>query len=165
MKKIFPPLFLILFLALLLNLQCKQVPSAQLPDVRVKDLNGNEMSLTQFQGKPVIVNFWATWCGPCRIEIPMLNEIHRKYASRGLVIVGISTDDDGATSVKPFLKDVPIEYLTVVAGADTEEKFGGILGLPSNFFYDKSGKQIAKAIGLQPREFFEEKISDMLSSQ
>ena len=165
MKKFSLPLLLIPLLALVFTLQCKEAPTSQLPDVKVKDLNGNEMSLTRFQGKPLIVNFWATWCGPCRIEIPMLNEIHRKYASRGLVIVGISTDDDGASSVLPFLKDVPIEYVTVVAGPDTEEKFGGILGLPSNFFFDKSGKQIAKAIGLQPREFFEEKISDMLSSQ
>lgn len=156
----------VLIISLLVCVQCKAPSSAsQLPDIKVKDLNGREFSLTEFQGKPLIVNFWATWCGPCRIEIPMLNEIHRKYASRGVVIVGISTDEDGAVSVKPFLKEVPIEYVTVLAGTDTEEKFGGILGLPSTFFFDKTGKQIAKAIGVQPREFFEEKISDMLSMQ
>lgn len=165
MRKLKVPHIFILLIALLLTLQCKKAPTSQLPDIKVKDLNGNELNLSKFQGKPLIVNFWATWCGPCRIEIPMLNEIHRKYASRGLVIVGISTDEDGLASVKPFLKDVPIEYVTVLAGSDTEEKFGGIWGLPSNFFYDKNGKQIAKVIGLQPREFFEEKISDMLSAQ
>jgi thiol-disulfide isomerase/thioredoxin len=143
----------------------KPAPATELPSVQLKDLDGKPVELAQYHGKPVIVNFWATWCGPCRIEIPMLNEIQRKYASRGLVIVGVSTDEDGAASVKPFLNEVPIHYVNLLKGGNTEETFGGIWGLPTNFFYDKNGKQVAKAFGLQPREFFEEKISEMLSAQ
>jgi thiol-disulfide isomerase/thioredoxin len=160
-------LFVLLLAAtLFLPFQCKKPnPATQLPSIQLKDLNGNAVQLSDYHGKPVIINFWATWCGPCRIEIPMLNEIQRKYASRGLVIVGVSTDEDGAASVKPFLNEIPIHYVNLLKGSNTEETFGGIWGLPTNFFYDKNGKQIAKAFGLQPREFFEEKISEMLSAQ
>ncbi len=137
-------------------------PSSELPAVELKDLDGQIVDLATFQGKPVLVNFWATWCGPCRFEIPMLNELHKKYSSKGLVIVGISTDEEGASIVKPFMKEVPIDYPSYLKGNDTEEKFGGILGLPTNIFYDKSGKQVDKIIGLQPRDVFEQKIQQML---
>jgi thiol-disulfide isomerase/thioredoxin len=140
----------------------KPTPTSELPDVKLKNLDGSTVDLAQFQGKPVIINFWATWCGPCRFEIPMMNELHRKYAPKGLVIVGISTDDEGATIVKPFLKELPIEYTTYLKGSDTEEKFGGIWALPTTIFFDKNGKQVDKFLGVQPREVFEQKIQKLL---
>ncbi len=158
-KLIFP---LVVFL-LVLPFACKGPTNAsELPLVQLVDLDGKPVNLSQFQGKPLIINFWATWCGPCRFEIPMLNELHKKYASSDLVIVGISTDEAGAEVVKQFIKDVPIQYKNYLKGEDTEEKFGGIWGLPTNFFYDRKGKQVAKAFGLQPRDFFEEKIREIL---
>ena len=140
----------------------KPVTGSDLPQVQLKDLNGGNVDLAQFKGKPVIINFWATWCGPCRFEIPMLNELHRKYSSKGLVIVGISTDEEGAAIVKPFMRDLPIEYASFLKGSDTEEKFGGVWALPTTIFYDKNGKQVEKILGVQPREFFEQKIQQML---
>lgn len=140
----------------------KPVTGSDLPQVQLKDLNGADVDLAQFKGKPVIINFWATWCGPCRFEIPMLNELHRKYSPKGLVIVGISTDEEGAAIVKPFMKDLPIEYSSYLKGTDTEEKFGGVWALPTTIFFDKNGKQVEKILGVQPREFFEQKIQQML---
>jgi len=140
----------------------KPAPASELPAVQLKDLSGKTIDLAQFQGKPVLINFWATWCGPCRFEIPMLNELHRKYAPKGLVIVGISTDEEGATIVKPFMKEIPMEYTTYLKNNDTEEKFGGIWALPTSIFYDKNGKQIDKFLGVQPREVFEQKIQQIL---
>jgi thiol-disulfide isomerase/thioredoxin len=141
----------------------KPAPASELPAVQLKDLDGKTVDLAQLgQGKPVLVNFWATWCGPCRFEIPMLNELHRKYGPKGLVIVGISTDDEGATIVKPFMKEIPMEYTTYLKNGDTEEKFGGIWALPTSIFYDKNGKQIDKFLGVQPREVFEQKIQQIL---
>jgi thiol-disulfide isomerase/thioredoxin len=142
---------------------CKKPEQASdLPQVQLKDLNGGTVDLSEFKGKPMIVNFWATWCGPCRFEIPMLNELHRKYSPKGLVIVGISTDEEGAAIVKPFMKDLPIEYTSYIKGSDTEEKFGGIWALPTTYFFDKDGKQIDKILGVQPREYFEQKIQQIL---
>jgi thiol-disulfide isomerase/thioredoxin len=140
----------------------KPSPTSELPDVKLKDLNGGTVDLAQFHGKPVIINFWATWCGPCRFEIPMMNELYRKYSPKGLVIVGISTDDEGASIVKPFLKELPIEYTLYLKGNDTEEKFGGIWALPTTIFFDKNGKQVDKFLGVQPREVFEQKIQQLL---
>ncbi len=158
-RLIFP---LVIFL-LVLPFACKAPTNAsELPLVQLVDLDGNPVKLSQFEGKPLIINFWATWCGPCRFEIPMLNELHKKYASSDLVIVGISTDEAGAEVVKQFIKEVPIQYRNYLKGEDTEEKFGGIWGLPTNFFYDRHGKQVAKAFGLQPRDFFEEKIREII---
>ena len=158
-KLIFP----LVALLLVLPLACKAPTNAsELPAVQLVDLDGKNVELSQFQGKPLLINFWATWCGPCRFEIPMLNELHKKYASSDLVIVGISTDEAGAEVVKQFMKDVPIQYRSYLKGTDTEDKFGGIWGLPTNFFYDRSGKQVAKAFGLQSRDFFEEKIREII---
>jgi thiol-disulfide isomerase/thioredoxin len=153
----------ILLLFVFIAPSCK-APSktSELPPIQLKDLNGGTVNLADYQGKPVIINFWATWCGPCRFEIPMLNELHRKYSPKGLVILGISTDEEGASIVKPFMKEVPIEYRAYLKGKDTEEKFGGIWALPTTFFYDKNGKQIEKILGVQPREVFEQNIQKML---
>ena len=155
---------LILLIGLLSFVSYCKKPAAtnDLPAVTLKDLNGGAVDLAQFQGKPIIINFWATWCGPCRFEIPMLNELHRKYSPKGLVIVGISTDEEGASIVKPFMEDLPIEYSSFLKGDDTEEKFGGVWALPTTIFFDKDGKQIDKILGVQPREVFEQKIQKML---
>jgi thiol-disulfide isomerase/thioredoxin len=146
-----------------LSLQsCKPVQMTQLPQVELKDLEGRTVRLQDFQGKPLIVNFWATWCGPCRHEIPMLNDLQKKYATSGLVIIAISVDEDGAAAVKPFMNEVPIHYTNLRQGPDTVEKFGGLLGYPTNFFYDRTGKQVSKVIGLQQRSFFESEIQKII---
>ena len=156
-------IFIVLLGVIFFVSDCKKPERvSELPQVQLKDLNGADVDLAQFKGKPLIINFWATWCGPCRFEIPMLNELHKKYSSKGLVIVGISTDEEGASIVKPFMKDTPIEYSSFIKGSDTEEKFGGIWALPTTIFFDKDGKQVEKILGVQPREFFEQKIQQML---
>jgi len=161
MKK-FGILVLLLMTALLPSCNKEVVKTSALPQAVFKDLQGKVVKLSDYQGKPLLVNFWATWCGPCRIEIPMLNDLHRKYAASQLVILGVSTDVDGPQSIPPFLKEVPIVYPVVIAGDDAEEKFGGIWALPTTYFYSKDGKQIDKAIGLQSRDFFEERIHKIL---
>lgn len=159
-------IFLVLIVAVFGGLQaCKkhEEPSSALPAAEILDLNGKKVSLSTYAGKPVIVNFWATWCGPCRMEIPMLNELNRKYSSHGLVILGISTDDDGASAVKDFNKEIPIQYLSYLSTPDVETKFGQIWALPTSFFYDRSGKLIDKPlVGVQSREFWEQRIQQML---
>ena len=156
-------LLAILLTGFVLQSHCnKPVTSSLLPDVELKDLAGKPVRLQDFSAKPLIINFWATWCGPCRFEIPMLNELHRKYASSELVILGVSTDEGGSEVVEAFMKDVPIYYPVFLETSDAEAKFGGIWGLPTTFFYDKNGNQVGKAFGLQSRDFFEQKIGEII---
>lgn len=92
----------------------------------------------------------------------MMNDLQKKYATSNLVIVGISVDEEGASVVKPFLKEVPIHYTVLLAQSDTAEKFGGLWAYPSNFFFDKTGKQVNKSIGLQPRSMLESEIQKII---
>ena len=164
MRKIFVLLALI-GVAFLFSYQgCKapQVASA-LPTVELLDLaSGNRVSLADFAGKPLLINFWATWCGPCRYEIPMLNDFHKKYSEKGLVILGVSTDDDGKQIVQDFMKEVPIHYPSYLKTDGLEEKFGGVWALPTSYFYDRNGKQTEKIIGVQTPEYFEKQIQRIL---
>jgi thiol-disulfide isomerase/thioredoxin len=144
---------------------CKapEVGSA-LPAVELLDLNGKLVKLSDFAGKPLLINMWATWCGPCRVEIPMLNDFHKKYSDKGLVILGVSTDEDGASLVKDFVKEVPIHYPNYLKTNGLEEKFGGIWALPTSYFYDRNGKQTEKIIGVQTPEYFEKQIQRILKN-
>ena len=162
-RKIFIGLFFIGIIFLFSYQGCKApVTVSSLPAVELQDLAGKRIKLSEFAGKPLILNLWATWCGPCRFEIPMLNDLYKKYSEKGLVIVGISTDEEGAAIVKDFLKETPIHYPTFVKTSGLEEKFGGIWALPTTYFYDRSGKQTDKIIGVQTPEYFEKQIQRIL---
>lgn len=142
---------------------CKAPEAAtNLPSVELQDLSGKRIKLSEFSGKPLVLNMWATWCGPCRFEIPMLNDFHKKYSAKGLVIVGISTDDDGTELVKEFMRETPIQYPSYLKTAGLEEQFGGVWALPTTYFYDRSGKQVEKIIGVQTPEYFEKQIQRIL---
>jgi thiol-disulfide isomerase/thioredoxin len=154
-------LILLFLAALFVSVSCKKPAESRLPNVDLKDLAGRTIQLADFRGKPLLINFWATWCGPCRIEIPMLNELHRKYG-KDLVIIGISTDDEGASVVKEFNREVPIEYRSLLKTPSVEESFGGVWALPTSIFYNRQGNQVEKIIGLQTKEFFEKTIQKTL---
>jgi thiol-disulfide isomerase/thioredoxin len=168
MIKKHPIQLIILFLLMsIFSIQfgCQKKPSVEskLPNVELKDLGGRTVNLASFKGQPILINFWATWCGPCRIEIPMLNELHRKYG-KNLTIIGISTDDDPEAAIKEFIREVPIEYQNLIKTPSVDEGFGGIWALPTSYFYDKDGNQVEKIIGLQTREFFEKTIQKTLKN-
>lgn len=156
----------VVLIAFVVSVSCNKKPlsDSSLPNVELKTLSGQSVHLSDYKGKPLLVNFWATWCGPCRLEIPMLNELHRKYG-KDLVILGISTDDEGAEAVREFNKEVPIEYLSLLKTDAVDQKFGGIWALPTSIFYDKQGKEIEKIIGLQTREVFEQNIEKAIKSE
>ena len=156
--------FVTVFILILSILSCKKAPeTSALPLAELVDLDGRKVTMAQFSGKPVIVNFWATWCGPCRLEIPMINELYKKYSPHGLVIVGVSTDDDGAPAVKEFNKEVPIQYLSYLTTPDVEAKFGQVWALPTTYFYDRNGKLLEQPlVGIQSRDYWEKRIQQLL---
>jgi thiol-disulfide isomerase/thioredoxin len=133
-------------------------PAAQkdAPTVVLKDLSDKDVTLAQYKGQVVLVNFWATWCDPCRAEIPLLIDLQKKYSSRGFTILGASMDEEGKKVVQPFLDkqrfDVngqkePMNYPILLANDTIAEKFGGVLGLPTSMLYTRDGKESRRIVG------------------
>ena len=127
------------------------------PKLTLKDLNGNDVSLSDYKGKVVLVNFWATWCEACRAEIPWLIEMQKKYADKGFVILGIALDDEGQRVVAPFVAkerfdvnghEEPMDYKILIGNDDAADKFGGLFGYPTSILISKDGKQIKRITGV-----------------
>lgn len=116
------------------------------PDFSLSDLNGQKLSLSAYGGKVVLLDFWATWCEPCREEIPHFVELQNKYGDQGLQIIGISMDDD-PEPVRKFYAQFTINYPVVMGNAKTGELYGGILGLPIAFVIGRDGRIYSKHIG------------------
>jgi len=127
------------------------------PAVTFKNLDGADVTLAQYKGTVVLVNFWATWCDPCYVEIPWLIEMQQKYAAKGFTILGVSMDEEGQAAVVPFLakerfdvngKKFPMNYPIVIGNDDVADKFGGLLGYPTSFLISRDGKIVKKVQGL-----------------
>jgi cytochrome c biogenesis protein CcmG/thiol:disulfide interchange protein DsbE len=141
------------------------------PDAIFKDLDGKDVPLSSFKGQVVLINFWATWCEPCYIEIPWLIEMQQKYGARGFTVLGVSMDDEGKAAVAPFLakerfnvngQKLPMNYPIVLGNDDAATKFGGLLGYPTSFLISKDGKEIKKIQGLIPYEEITKAIESQL---
>lgn len=131
-------------------------PLADEPDVTFKDLRGNDLSLSNLRGKVVLVNFWATWCEPCRSEIPVLIELQDKYGDKGFTVVGASLDD-GTDVVERFVQHIQfdvggrertISYPIVMGSDGITDKFGGLLGPPVTYLISRDGKIMKKYTGV-----------------
>ena len=109
------------------------------PDFTLRTLDGEALAAEDLRGRVAVVNFWATWCPPCRIEIPALQSLHEDYAEEGLVVLGISTDVGGAGAVRPFLEERGVTYPVALADNGVRRAFGGITALPTTFIVDREG--------------------------
>ena len=140
------------------------------PQLTLKDLDGKEVSLEQYRGKVVLVNFWATWCEPCQVEIPWLIEMQQKYSAQGFTILGIAMDEDGASIVTPWVQkerfDVngtksAMNYPIVIGNDAAADKFGGLLGYPTSVLITRDGKIVKRITGI----ISSEEISKSIESQ
>jgi cytochrome c biogenesis protein CcmG/thiol:disulfide interchange protein DsbE len=127
------------------------------PEFKVKDLDGKEVTLADYKGKVVLVNFWATWCDPCRVEIPWLIEMQNKYGGKGFTVLGIAMDEEGQPVVAPFVakeryevngQKLPMNYPIVLGDEKVAEKFGGLLGYPTSVLISRDGKIMKRTTGL-----------------
>jgi peroxiredoxin len=144
------------------------------PSFTLVDLNGKKVSLSDYRGKAVLVNFWATTCGPCKIEIPWFVDLHNQYASQGFEILGLSydalDDEDKATAAKDkeeirsFIANMHMNYPVVTGGESVAEAYGGVDGLPSSFFIDRKGTVVAQTMGLHSRDEIESDIKKALAT-
>src|SRR6516165_5703876 len=117
------------------------------PDLKAKEVNGKELSLEAYKGKVVLLNFWATWCGPCRAEIPSLIRIQEAYKDR-LQIIGMDVDDDDEERLRAFVKDQGINYPVVMTSVPVRLAYGGIAALPTLFVINQDSKVVQKHVGL-----------------
>ena len=132
------------------------------PDFSLKDADGRTVRLSEFKGKVVLLNFWATWCGPCKIEIPWFMDFERKYKDRKFAVIGVAMDDEGWQVVKPFITDLGVNY-RVVKGSDLiAQLYGGVEALPTTFLLDREGRVASVHVGLAGRRDFEEGIEKLL---
>ncbi len=131
------------------------------PDFDLEDASGKDVKLSGLKGKVVLVNFWATWCEGCQVEIPWFVEFQKEYASRGLVVVGISMDDDGWKSIKPWIKEKKVNY-PVVIGSEGLGKQYGLDGMPLTALVDREGRMADVHHGIVEKTATQQKIRDLL---
>lgn len=134
------------------------------PDFDLQDANGKEVKLSELKGKVVLVNFWATWCEGCQVEIPWFIEFAKKYEDKGLVVIGVSLDDDGWRSVKPWAKEKQVNYPIVIGTQELGKKYG-LDGMPLTALVGRDGKIADSHAGIVDKEATEGKIRALLAEE
>ena len=132
------------------------------PDFTLQDLNGNWSSLSEFKGKVVILDFWATWCPPCKAEIPHFIELYDDYKDKGLEIIGVSLDFNANKILGAFVEENSINYTILIGDRDVTDLYGGIMSIPTTFVIDRDGGIRKKYIGYKEKEVFEEDVKGLL---
>ena len=132
-------------------------------DFTLKDMDGNDVDLNSFKGNIILLNFWATWCGPCKIEIPGFIELQDEYEDEGFVVLGLSVDDT-PDKIKPFAEEFAVNYPMLVGLGEDEfqEAWGPVWGLPMSFWVDRDGTWCKTHMGIGTKEDFEEDLKSLL---
>ncbi len=153
--------WIILVVGLLSLITCSKREDNSIKGLSFKTLDGKIYKWEDLQGKVLIIDFWATWCQPCRKSLPELDAIYKEYNGK-VVVIGFSKDDS-EEEVKNFLeKEVKASYPIAMSNPKLEKMFGGILGLPTSFLVDKDGKVVRRFLGYVPKEVLEENIKRLL---
>jgi len=137
----------------------------QAPEFALKDSNGTTVRLSDYKGKVVLLNFWATWCGPCKVEIPWFIEFEQNYKDRGFAVLGVSMDDDGWDAVKPYLQQRKVNYRVVLGNDQVAQNYGGIDSLPTTFVIDRDGRIASTHVGLVSRRDYDTEVQQLLESK
>jgi peroxiredoxin len=133
------------------------------PDFELRSLDGRTARLSNLRGKPVLLNFWATWCAPCRVEMPWLVELDQQYRPQGVQIIGVSLDDpDAEQDVAKFIAQVGVHYTIVIGDSSVADTYGGVRFMPQSFFIDRDGKITKTSLGLTDKHDLEEGLRALL---
>jgi thiol-disulfide isomerase/thioredoxin len=144
------------------------------PAFTLEDLSGKKVSLESYKGKAVLINFWATWCGPCKIETPWLVQLRDQYASKGFEVIGISTEGEDLapgdkagwaqqkSDIGKFIKEEKMDYPVLINGDSLAKPYGGLDAMPTSFYVDRNGKVVAAQMGITSKEDMENNIRKAL---
>jgi len=144
------------------------------PDFTLQDLSGKKVSLADFKGKALLINFWATWCGPCKVETPWLVELRNQYAAKGFEVLGISAEGDDLqpsdkegwakdkAAIAKFVKEEKMPYPVLINGDSISKPYGGIDAMPTSFYVDRSGNVVSVQLGLTSKDDMEANIRKTL---
>ena len=132
------------------------------PNWDLKDLSGKSVKLSDFKGKVVVLDFWATWCPPCRAEIPDFIDLQKQYQSKGFTVVGVSIDQGGTAAVAPFVKSHNINYPIVMGDESVVHQYGDVEAIPTTFIIDPKGNIAGMHQGQTPKSVFEAEIKKLL---
>ncbi len=135
------------------------------PDFSLESLDGGTMRLSDLRGKAVLLNFWATWCGPCKIEMPWFVDLQNQYRAQGLQIVGVAMDDASKADIKKFAQDMGVNYPILIGKEAVGDQYGGVPALPETFLIGRDGKIVDKIIGLRGKSEIEDSIKKALDTR
>lgn len=135
------------------------------PDFTLSDASGRTVKLSDYRGQVVLLNFWATWCSPCKVEIPWFVEFQRTYQNRNFTVLGVSFDDDGWKAVKPYIQAKNVDYPVMVGDDNVSMAYGGIESLPTTMLIDKEGRIAVKHVGLCAKNDYEAEIKNLLEEK
>lgn len=141
-----------------------QMQNGTAPDFTLQTLDGKTVHLSDFRGKPVVLNFWATWCSPCKIEMPWFVDFQKQYGQAGVQFLGVAMDDASTKDIAEFAKSMKVNYPILIGKESVGDAYGGVQFLPETFYIDRNGKIVDKAFGLKGRGEIEEDIKKILAS-
>ncbi len=133
------------------------------PEFALQSLDGKTVHLSDFRGKAVLLNFWATWCEPCKIEMPWFVDLQKEYGPEGLQIVGVAMDDSGAEDIAKFAQKMGVNYPILIGKEAVGDSYGGVQFLPATFYIDRDGKVVDKIFGLKGRGEIEDDVKKILT--
>ena len=134
------------------------------PEFALKDANGQTVKLSDYKGKVVLLDFWATWCGPCKIEIPWFIEFEQTYKDKGFSVVGVSMDEEGWSVVKPYIEQRKVNYRILLGTEQVGQLYGGVDSLPTTYLVDRSGRIASVHVGLSEKDGFQNEITRLLEA-
>ena len=133
------------------------------PDFTLQSLEGRPVRLSDFHGKAVVLNFWATWCAPCKVEMPWFVELQKQYGGQGLQVLGVAMDDASPEDIGKFAKDLGVDYPILIGEEKVGEAYGGVQFLPATFYIGRDGKVVDKVFGLKGKAEIEDDIKKALA--
>jgi peroxiredoxin len=139
--------------------------SSPAPDFALESLDGKTTHLSDFRGKAVLLNFWATWCGPCKIEMPWFVDFQKQYGAQGFQIIGVAMDDASKEDISKFAKDMGVNYPILIGKEAVGDQYGGVPALPETFLIGRDGKIVDKIIGLRGKAEIADSIQEALNTR
>jgi thiol-disulfide isomerase/thioredoxin len=135
------------------------------PDFELTSLDGRRVKLSDFRGKAVLLNFWATWCSPCKVEMPWFVDLQKKYGNEGLVVIGVAMDDTDTPKIAQFASQMGVNYPVLLGTDKVSEDYGNVQFLPTSFYIDREGNFVGKGVGLLARKEIEDNVQKALASR